>query len=254
MTCKLAGARDCQDALARLKIEQPLVVTDDPECPGGLRLSTMQGERVGRLTGRHIAAMHVAGGEAVLHCSVNSVSTSEPRHITIRIATGAVGDRYEAPPALVARSYLASLVGESHHQNVIARCAAGDAVLVMHEADNSYDKRALIVYAAAGQLGYLPRDSWLHRAVFEEGKGVAATIHATGAGERGLLGVQLEVEVVDGPILSANGAVIAAQSARQRAIANPISAAVPEERSLPSVAKPVVERARPAFWKRLFGR
>lgn len=75
------------------------------------------------------------------------------------------------------RSYPIALVGTKSYQPAIAACAVGETVTVWHEPDNPYDADALAVTGAAGAtIGYLPRDSWVHRAVFDEAKPVSARI------------------------------------------------------------------------------
>lgn len=74
-------------------------------------------------------------------------------------------------------TYPVPLVGEQHYRAAVDGCSEGDDALVWHESDNPYDDRALAVTDGRGRtLGYVPKDSWLREALFDEGKGCEATI------------------------------------------------------------------------------
>lgn len=91
-------------------------------------------------------------------------------------------------------SYPLGIVGEQAYQAAIRRCRVGEAVSVIKEPDNPYDRNALRVTSSRGDcIGYIPRTSWLQDAVHQEGKGVAAVIMSIANGGRGFLGVVIAV-------------------------------------------------------------
>lgn len=101
----------------------------------------------------------------------------------------------------MARTYNIGIVGESNYQDAIRSCAQGDPVLVQLEPDNPYDDRALAVVRTDGRvIGYIPRDSFLQRAVHREGQGCIAEIAAIRVGREAMRGVVIEVELVDEPL------------------------------------------------------
>lgn len=94
--------------------------------------------------------------------------------------------------------YMAGLVAEQHYQPAIRALGPGDRIFICHEADNPYDDQALCAKTRGGEtIGYLARDHWLRRAIHEEGRGVTATIHSTGVGQRGFIQVVLSVTLSD---------------------------------------------------------
>lgn len=96
------------------------------------------------------------------------------------------------------KAYKIGIVGERNYQDAIRSCAQGDPVLVEREPDNPYDDRALAVTRADGRvIGYIPRDSFLQRAVHDEGRGCIAEISAIRVGGEAMRGVVIEVELVD---------------------------------------------------------
>lgn len=106
--------------------------------------------------------------------------------------------------------YPVGIVGESHYQNAIRRCSNGDEVAIMHEPTNRYDARALRVSRLDGQtIGYIPKDSWVHRAVLDERKVAFAVIKSVATGSSGNLGVVLSVSLDEhgGPARSSQGGV-----------------------------------------------
>lgn len=98
--------------------------------------------------------------------------------------------------------YPVGLSGEAQYQDGILRTHAGEVARIFHEYDNPYDKNALRVENNVGDIiGYIPRASWLHRAVHEDGLGVAATVKSISDGNgAGLLGVVLDVTLTDDEI------------------------------------------------------
>ncbi|MDP8995105.1 MAG: HIRAN domain-containing protein [Pseudomonadota bacterium] len=100
-------------------------------------------------------------------------------------------------------TYSVGLVGESNYQEAIRACRAGERVEVVHEVGNPYDEQALAVVTGRGAtIGYVPRSSWLRDAIHDEGQGCSATIRSVGRGERGLLGVVIEVTLNAGALAS----------------------------------------------------
>lgn len=100
-------------------------------------------------------------------------------------------EQYSAdPPERERKVFRVGLVGESFYQPAIARCAAGDDVMLLAEPHNAHDPRAIGAWARGQQLGYLPRDGWLTRAMLDEGKAPTASIESieqAAAGKRGVV-------------------------------------------------------------------
>lgn len=93
---------------------------------------------------------------------------------------------------------LVKVVGVSHYQPALERCAVGQPVRFVHEPDNPYDETAIRVLSLMGEtIGYLPRASWLHRVVHEKGRGASAVIESIGYSRACLLGATLSVAVCD---------------------------------------------------------
>lgn len=98
------------------------------------------------------------------------------------------------------KTFPLGLVGESRCQSAIASLYRGDAVQLLHEADNPADPRAIVVRSPSGEkLGYVPRDSWLTRALLDEGKPVFASVLSI-AGDGRRKGVVIEVTIGDGAV------------------------------------------------------
>lgn len=114
--------------------------------------------------------------------------------------TGIVGQTATSEGNL--KIYPVGLAGEVNYQEGILRSHPGEAVRVYHERDNPYDQRALRVENNVGDvIGYIPRSSWLQRAVHDDGLGIAATIKAISDGDgHGVFGVVLDVTLTDDPI------------------------------------------------------
>lgn len=95
--------------------------------------------------------------------------------------------QFEAnPPPAPPRKYTVGIAGESHRQPAIARTTVGERVSITHDSSNAFDRRAMAVLNARGeQIGFLPRDGWLTRALLDEQKGCdacVAEIHRPAAG------------------------------------------------------------------------
>lgn len=96
------------------------------------------------------------------------------------------------------KSYPIRLVGTRSYLAAIATIGEGDVVQVRRENGNPYDPDALVVLDNDGaRLGYIPRDSWLKRALIDEEKGCRATVEAIEAGAGVTIAVLLTGE---GPI------------------------------------------------------
>lgn len=90
--------------------------------------------------------------------------------------------------------YKVGLRGESNYQPAIRQLSVGDPIRLRHEPLNPYDSNAIAAFGPRGQhVGYIPRDSWLTRAMLEEEKSVTASVATIGAGGSGNLGVVLDV-------------------------------------------------------------
>lgn len=90
------------------------------------------------------------------------------------------------------------LVGVSHFQDALTRCAPGQPVKIIHEPDNPHDEMALRVDSMTGEtIGYLPRRSPVHVAVHQHGRGVSAVIDSMGMGRACLIGARLSLALCD---------------------------------------------------------
>ncbi|WP_082370102.1 HIRAN domain-containing protein [Novosphingobium sp. ST904] len=90
------------------------------------------------------------------------------------------------------------VVGVSYYQEALERCSAGQPVRFVHEPDNPYDETALRVVSITGEtIGYLPRGSWLHRAIHQHGRGAAAIIASMGYSRACVLGAALSAVLTD---------------------------------------------------------
>lgn len=95
-----------------------------------------------------------------------------------------------------ARYFPIALVGESNFQPAIFRSQEGFVAKIYHEVDNPYDDRALVVKNRDDEtIGYIPRDSFLHRALLDERQDCDAEIKAI-TEKRGTAGVVISVGIV----------------------------------------------------------
>lgn len=82
-----------------------------------------------------------------------------------------------------AKTYPVRLAGTRSYAAALASAAVGDVVMLLCEDGNPFDPDALAIVTADGALlGYVPRDSWLRRAVLEDRRGVAARIEGLDGG------------------------------------------------------------------------
>lgn len=101
----------------------------------------------------------------------------------------------------MSQTYNVGLVGESNYQRAIAQCREGETVFLFRQPDNPYDERAIVVVSGRGAtIGYIGRDSFLHRAVHDEDQGCTAEIVAIRDGGKRMLGVVIAVELCVGPL------------------------------------------------------
>ncbi len=97
-----------------------------------------------------------------------------------------------------ARAYPVRLAGTRGYQAAIAAAAPGDPVQLLCETGNPFDADAIAVTDARGAtLGYIPRDSWVQRAVAREGKGATASIETLSTGADAITGVTIAVTLTD---------------------------------------------------------
>lgn len=91
------------------------------------------------------------------------------------------------------------IVGESNYQDAIKRCKVGEEVEVVREPTNPHDNLALAVLSERGEvIGYIPRKSWLRKAIHKEGRNCVAHIISIAPPEPGLpLGVVIDVFILD---------------------------------------------------------
>lgn len=210
---KLSGGRACEDAIGGLEIGQLLTVIPDVDDPDRLLFFGEGHDEVGYLTWRHPVSQDVKSGIDILHVSVSSINwdvrDETPTHVRVRIVTGQSEQLSEAAPAPVLKiqmrsfvnerrptKYTIGIVGESFCQEVIASLIPGDPVVIEHEQSNPHDENAVVVVVPGkGKIGYLARDSRLQTAVARDGKKLVGSINSVGRGDRGHLGVLLDVAI-----------------------------------------------------------
>ena len=96
------------------------------------------------------------------------------------------------------RQYRVGLVGESNYQPAIRRTKVGTPVDLIHEPNNPHDKTAISARIPGGAtIGYVPRDSWIKRAVLDEGWAMRARVGAINGEQTGNLGVVLDLVMLD---------------------------------------------------------
>ena len=90
------------------------------------------------------------------------------------------------------------LVGVSFYQAALERCAAGEPVRIIHEPDNPHDPMALRIDSMLGEtIGYLPRQSPVHVAILQHGRGVSAVIDSIGLSRSCQIGARLSLALCD---------------------------------------------------------
>lgn len=103
--------------------------------------------------------------------------------------------RMSTYPAAVAGESFANEDGSSR-QAEIAKCSAGEPVLLIPDPENRYDARCIrVVSVRLVQIGNIAREAPWIADCMDEGKAVEATIRSIFAGDGGLLGVVLDVTV-----------------------------------------------------------
>ena len=77
----------------------------------------------------------------------------------------------------MSKIYPVGIVGEVNYQDAIERTHEGEPARILKEPNNPYDPKALRVENTDGDtIGYIPKAHWLRDAIFEDGRGVAASI------------------------------------------------------------------------------
>jgi hypothetical protein len=98
----------------------------------------------------------------------------------------------------IMKLYSVGIVGETNYQTEISRTSPGERAWICFEEGNPYDSQALRVENACGKtIGYIARSSWLRDAIFDQGRGVTATIKDIARAPGGALGVVLDVTLTD---------------------------------------------------------
>jgi len=201
---ELSGAKDCQYGIADCTIGRSVNIAPHIDKPGAFVVYLSENLLpIGIITAKNKMAKILSDGANILRAEVNSVGGPDANGMypapRIRVITGSeeaalTDERMNIKP----RSYPVQIVGEQHYQAAIKSMHEGDGVTLWHEPNNPYDDEAIAVTRDDGEtLGYIPRDSWLRRALLEEGKGCTATIHTAKAGARGFIELELLV-VLDG--------------------------------------------------------
>jgi len=96
------------------------------------------------------------------------------------------------------RQYRVGLVGESNYQSAVKRAKIGMPVDLVHEPANPHDKTAISARIPGGAtIGYVPRDSWMKRAILDEDWIIRARVGAINGEQMGNLGVVLDLVMLD---------------------------------------------------------
>jgi hypothetical protein len=93
-------------------------------------------------------------------------------------------------------TYSIVLAGTSNYQDAIGKSQKGQRVDLIPEQFNKHDKQAVRAVTEHGRIiGYLPKDSWLKRLIFDEGKATHGRLMDVTGGTVGkpTMGVLLEV-------------------------------------------------------------
>lgn len=99
-----------------------------------------------------------------------------------------------APESEKTERYKIGLRGESNYQPAIRQLSVGDPIHLQHEPENPHDRDAIAALDGAGRrVGYIPRDSWVTRAMLDERKSVTARVATVDASGVGILGVVLDI-------------------------------------------------------------
>lgn len=192
----LSGTSDCAEAIEAAKIGDLLRIEEDEDSPGGYLVYDMKWEQLGKISKRNKVAQLLDEGASVLQAQVNSVSYdgNGDAKMRIRVVTGGEGKGWELVKVIAESTFPVGLVGEHHYQDAVQRCRTGIRVQLLREPDNPYDAGAIVAVLADGAtLGYIPRDSFVYRAVNDEGKGAVAIVRSKGIGERGFVQLVLDV-------------------------------------------------------------
>src|SRR5262245_49176112 len=86
-TFRLGGAKEFQEALSQCTMSMPVLIEPGE---GDLRVTTVTGVQIGRITTRHPVAKALGTGQVVLHSSVNSVGADQTGsyEARLRVVTG----------------------------------------------------------------------------------------------------------------------------------------------------------------------
>lgn len=200
LTVPLKRVREFREDAELVSERDPVVVIDVPDG----YLAEVDGRPIGYLSRRELLDA-LDDGAKVFGAFVSSVDLPTSDRAAPQITVSVFFAKGIPSPEAIAfynrtvsgqtfeKSYPVGLSGESHYQDAIGRCVANMPVTIAFEYGNAYDKRALVVLAPGDQvIGYIPRDHWLKRAIWDEGKGCSATIEEI-AGLSGKLGVILRV-------------------------------------------------------------
>jgi hypothetical protein len=101
----------------------------------------------------------------------------------------------------MAKIYPVGIVGEQHCREAVAKCRAGQRVVLCSEPHNPFDADAIAVTSMAGEIvGYIPKDSFLYEHINTAGGGADAVIKMVEPGSAGFNQIVLDVTLNDAGI------------------------------------------------------
>lgn len=164
-----------------MEVNERLTIRLDDGPGGGLLIFSKRQEVIGHLTARHALTKELVSGRHVLFARLTGLRDDG---ITIRVTTGDPGDTLSTyhdewhqritqglprQHSQLGKAYRVNVVGESYRQAEISRTKVGQGIRLLHDARNSFDTRAIMVVTTNDeQIGFLPRNGWLTRALLDE--------------------------------------------------------------------------------------
>lgn len=173
-----------------------LTVREEPK--PFVEVSDISGDIWGILPPRGELAKRIIARDEIFEAEFSGTTHDEFGDIIklrLRVVVGELSERASPSPApKEPERYKIGLRGESNYQPAIRQLSVGDPIRLQHEPHNPHDRDAIAALDGKGQhIGYVPRDSWVTRAMLDEHKSVTASVATVDASGIGILGVVLDV-------------------------------------------------------------